>query len=99
MDFPIQEVNGFRYIETGGNGEPIVLLHGLFGALSNFEHITKDFSKDYNILIPILPIYDLPILQVSVSGLVDSVARFISYKGFDKVHVLGNSLGGHIALL
>ncbi len=99
MDFPIQEVNGFRYIETGGNGEPIVLLHGLFGALSNFEHITKDFSEDYNILIPMLPIYDLPILQVSVSGLVDSVARFIAYKGFDKVHVLGNSLGGHIALL
>jgi 2-hydroxy-6-oxonona-2,4-dienedioate hydrolase len=99
MDFPIQEVNGFRYIETGGEGQPIVLLHGLFGALSNFEQLTKEFSKDYNIVIPMLPIYEMPILQVSVSGLVDFVSRFIDYKGFDKVHVLGNSLGGHIALL
>ncbi len=99
MDFPIQEVKGFRYIETGGEGQPIVLLHGLFGALSNFEHLTREFSKDYNIVIPMLPIYEMPILQVSVSGLVDFVSRFIEYKGFDKVHVLGNSLGGHISLL
>ncbi len=99
MDLQIKEENGFRYIESGGKGENLMLLHGLFGALSNFEGIVKRFSAEYNVVVPILPIYELPIFQVSVTGLVEFAAKFVEYKGFDKVHVLGNSLGGHIAIL
>jgi pimeloyl-ACP methyl ester carboxylesterase len=46
-----------------------------------------------------LPIFELPIRKVSVTGLVDHVEAFVEYKAYGKVHVLGNSLGGHIALL
>lgn len=99
MNFPVKEEGGFKYIETGGEGTPLMLLHGLFGALSNFEDIVNHFSPKYNVVLPILPIYELPIFQVSVSGLVDSVTQFVEYKGYEKVHVLGNSLGGHVALL
>ena len=99
MDLHIIEENGFRYIESGGKGENLMLLHGLFGALSNFEGIVKRFSENYNVIVPILPIYELPIFQVSVTGLVEFVSNFVEYKGYSKVHVLGNSLGGHIAIL
>jgi pimeloyl-ACP methyl ester carboxylesterase len=99
MEVNIIEEGGFRYVETGGHEENLMLLHGLFGALSNFEGVIESFSKDYNVLVPILPIYELPIFEVSLIGLVDFVKRFVAYKGFDKTHVLGNSLGGHIALL
>ncbi len=100
MNAPIREEGGFKYIESGGrNGEVLLLLHGLFGALSNFEALYKRFSEEYNVVIPMLPIYEMPILEVSVTGLVDFVTRFVEYKGFDKVNLLGNSLGGHIALL
>lgn len=99
MEHDIKEEGKFKYIETGGSGETLMLLHGLFGALSNFEGIIKYFSRDYNVVVPILPIFDLPIREVSVSGLVTHVSEFVDYKKFNKVHVLGNSLGGHIALL
>lgn len=99
MNNSIKEEAGFKYIETTGGKENLVLLHGLFGALSNFEGILEHFSNKVNIVVPILPIFDLPIRKVSVGGLVDYVKQFIEYKRFDKVHVLGNSLGGHIALL
>jgi pimeloyl-ACP methyl ester carboxylesterase len=99
MNFPIKEEQGFKYIETGGEGTPLMLLHGLFGALSNFQDLTNHFGNKYNVVIPILPIYELPILQVSVSGLVEFVTNFVEFKGYDKVHILGNSLGGHVALL
>jgi 2-hydroxy-6-oxonona-2,4-dienedioate hydrolase len=99
MHLPISEENGFRYIESGAKGETLLLLHGLFGALSNFEGIVSRFSDKYNVVVPILPIYEMPILEVSVMGLVDHVTKFVEFKKFDKVHVLGNSLGGHIALL
>ena len=99
MKYDIKEEGRFKYIETSGGEENLVLLHGLFGALSNFEDILDKFSSRYNVIVPLLPIFELPIRKVSVTGLVDYVADFVRYKGYDKVHVLGNSLGGHIALL
>lgn len=99
MEHNIKEEGRFKYIETGKEGENLLLLHGLFGALSNFEGIIEAFSKTHNVIVPILPIFELPIRKVSVTGLVDYVIAFVEHKGFSKVNVLGNSLGGHIALL
>ncbi len=95
----IKEEDHFKYIESGEHEEPLVLLHGLFGALSNFEGIINHFSKTHNVVVPILPIMDLPIRKVSVAGLLGYLEDFIEYKNFEKIHVMGNSLGGHIALL
>ena len=99
MEFEIKEEGRFKYIETGGEGENLLLLHGLFGALSNFEGIISHFAGKCNVVVPILPIFELPIRKVSVTGLVDYVGDFVVHKSYDKVHVLGNSLGGHISLL
>lgn len=99
MKYEVKEKGKFKYIETKGGGENLLLLHGLFGALSNFEGIIHHFSSKYNVVVPLLPIFDLPIRKVSVTGLVDYVADFVDHKGYGQVNVLGNSLGGHIALL
>ena len=93
------ESGQFKYFETGGSGTPIILLHGLLGALSNFEGIISKFEKSHNVLVPILPLFEISLRSLSVMKLVEYVEDFIEYKGFDRVHVLGNSLGGHIAQL
>ena len=87
---------GFEYLETGGEGTPLVLLHGLMGTLSNFGGILDHFGDKMNVVVPILPIYSLPLKKLSLDGLVDYIVDFIDYKGYDKIHVLGNSLGGHL---
>ena len=99
MKYDIIEEGRFKYIESKGGKENLLLLHGLFGALSNFEGIIRHFSDKLNVVVPILPIFELPIRKLSVTGLVSYVADFVEFKGYDQVHVLGNSLGGHIALL
>ncbi len=99
MDYQLIEEGGFKYIETNGGDENLMLLHGLFGALSNFKGIIDHFGDKYNVIVPTLPIFELPIREVSVTGLVEAVHQFVEYKDYDKVHVLGNSLGGHISLL
>ena len=99
MDYPVIEEGKFKYIETKGGEHNLLLLHGLFGALSNFEGILSHFGKSYNVVVPILPIFELPLRKLGLSGLVNHVESFVEKKGFEKVHVLGNSLGGHIALL
>lgn len=88
----------FKYSESG-EGEAVILLHGLFGALSNFDALVKHFSPSYKILIPLLPLYDMEVQQTTVEGMVDYVSEFIEHKKLSAVHLIGNSLGGHIAQL
>jgi pimeloyl-ACP methyl ester carboxylesterase len=95
----IREEGKFRYIETGGDGTPLVLLHGLMGALSNFTGILEEFSRTHNVVVPMLPLFQISFRTISVKTLVDYIEEFLDYKGFDKVHILGNSLGGHLAQL
>jgi pimeloyl-ACP methyl ester carboxylesterase len=99
MEYPIIEDGSFKYIETKGGPQHLLLLHGLFGALSNFSGILQHFGGKYNVVVPMLPIFEMPFRKLSVSGLVDHVSSFVAKKGYSKVSVLGNSLGGHIALL
>ena len=99
MEYTIVEEGKFKYIESEGTGPVLMLLHGLLGALSNFKGIIEAFKDDYKVVVPILPIYEMPLFQVSVTGLVDYVAEFVKYKNYNAVNVLGNSLGGHIGLL
>ncbi|RZL99364.1 MAG: alpha/beta hydrolase, partial [Pedobacter sp.] len=90
--------DGFRYIEAG-KGETLVLLHGLMGELSNWEGVIDHFKDQYHILVPILPIYELPILTLGVKSLSKFVHRFIKFKKLNQVVLIGNSLGGHIGLV
>ncbi len=89
----------FKYIEIG-EGTPIIILHGLMGGLSNFHGVTEHFPpKGYKVLIPELPIYDMPMLKTNVKQFAKYVQKFILFKGLKDVILLGNSLGGHIGLL
>lgn len=98
MEYQIKQVDKFRFIEEG-KGEPLVLLHGLFGALSNFAHLIEYFKRYNTVVVPILPLFELDILHTTVGGLEKFVNRFIERQNYKDVHLLGNSLGGHVALL
>jgi pimeloyl-ACP methyl ester carboxylesterase len=98
MQYEIKQEEKFRFIEEG-EGEPIVLLHGLFGALSNFMELIEDFRKQYKVVVPMLPLFELDLLHTTVGGLEKFVHKFIEFKNYKNLHLLGNSLGGHVALV
>jgi pimeloyl-ACP methyl ester carboxylesterase len=100
MNLDIIADRGFKYIETDpDNPKTMLLLHGLFGALSNFKSIIEKFRDKLNVVVPMLPIFEMPLLKLSVTGLVDHVQQFVDYKQYKEVNVVGNSLGGHVAVL
>ncbi len=98
MQYEIKHQDKFKFIEEG-QGEPLVLLHGLFGALSNFKDLVENFRQHYKVVVPLLPLFELDILHTTVGGLGKFVHRFIEAKGFINIHLLGNSLGGHVSLI
>lgn len=98
MEYIIKEEKDFRYIEEG-EGEVLLLLHGLMGNLSNWEGVIEEFKGKYKVVIPMLPIYDLPLLTTGVKTLAKYVNKFVKFKNYEQVILLGNSLGGHVGLI
>ncbi|MGL4582086.1 MAG: alpha/beta fold hydrolase [Flavobacterium sp.] len=98
MERTLKEDGKFRFIEIG-EGTPIVILHGLMGGLSNFDGVTNFFpNKGYKVVLPELPLYTNSILKTNVKAFAKFVKDFIDRRGYKNVILLGNSLGGHIAL-
>ncbi|AOM78182.1 alpha/beta fold hydrolase [Pedobacter steynii] len=98
MKYEVIDEDGFKYIEAG-KGEPLVLLHGLMGELSNWEPVIDHFKANYHVMVPILPIYELPILTLGVKSLSKYINRFLKHKKLNQVVLIGNSLGGHVGLV
>jgi len=98
MQYEIKKENDFQYIEEG-NGPVLLLLHGLFGALSNWKDVIEHFSNKYRIVIPLMPIYTLPVLNTNVKALSEFIHDFIEFKKLKNITLIGNSLGGHVTLV
>ena len=91
--------NGFNY-KSVGNGQPLVILHGLMGGLSNFEGLFDFFPKNgYAVLAPELPVYNSTLLNTNVKYFAKYVKKFIDHKKLKNVVLIGNSLGGHVGLI
>ena len=90
----------FEFIREG-KGEPMVLLHGLFGALSNWQSVVNYFSKKgFEVFIPLLPIYKGNFaVETTVESFADFVKDFADELKLNNLHLVGNSLGGHVALI
>ena len=99
MQDSLKESGHYTYFERGA-GTPLIILHGLMGGLSNFDGVANYFpSKGYRVIIPMLPLYDLPLLKTNVKQFAHYLRDFITHLGEDQVVLIGNSLGGHIGLL
>jgi len=99
MDLSLKKEGDFEFMEVG-EGETIILLHGLMGALSNFTQTTEHLvSKGFKVVLPVLPIYDLPLLKTNAKNIAKFLESFINFKEYKNVTLVGNSLGGHVGLI
>ncbi|PCH92071.1 MAG: alpha/beta hydrolase [Bacteroidetes bacterium] len=98
MEYQIKEDGRFQFLETG-EGPILLVLHGLFGALSNFKDVIEHFKNDYTVVVPLLPLYTMPPEDTSVGALAIFARDFIKHRNYKNVTLLGNSLGGHVALI
>jgi pimeloyl-ACP methyl ester carboxylesterase len=90
-------VTEFRWIEAGG-GLPVLCLHGLFGTSDHWERLVEAISPRCRAMALTLPIFETPPDDLSVSGLRAYVEAFLGAERVPPAVVIGNSLGGHVAL-
>ena len=95
----------FHGIETfysvTGNGFPVLLLHG-FGESSNIWNILTPALHAYKLILPDLPgsgySEALPQENVSMSDYASCVEAIMQQENIDKIHFIGHSMGGYIAM-
>jgi pimeloyl-ACP methyl ester carboxylesterase len=86
----------------GGEGEPLVLIHGFSGTRALWQPVLEPLEARHDVLAVTLAGHvggpEIAPEQVSLPALVDAVERDMDEAGFDSAHLVGNSLGGWIAL-
>jgi pimeloyl-ACP methyl ester carboxylesterase len=87
----------------GGSGEPLVLIHGFAGSWRNWEPVLERVEARHDVLAVALRGHALGRdldsgVEVSSTALIDAVAADMDAAGLETAHLVGNSLGGRIAL-
>jgi pimeloyl-ACP methyl ester carboxylesterase len=95
----VKEEGKFKWLEEGEGGKPIILLHGLMGGVENFGEMVDFISEEYKVYGLDLKLFEGSILKVSVKSLSDYLYDFMNHVGLSSAILLGNSMGGHIALI
>lgn len=99
--FPFKTIGEYQYWDEGPQDAPALLyLHGILGDVENWKsNITPLAAAGYRVIVPLLPCYKMPLRQTHVPGLAAWVHGFVEAIGMpETMIVVGNSLGGQVAL-
>src|SRR5436305_1349763 len=97
-------VDGLRihHVDAGPQDAPaILLLPGIVATHRYFARNIGPLAERYRVLAPDLPGFgrsDKPDAPYTTEWFVGQVCRFLDRKGIDRAHLVGNSLGGQIAM-
>jgi pimeloyl-ACP methyl ester carboxylesterase len=93
--------SAFTPFHRGGSGPPLVCIHGATDTWRTWDLVLPDLERHHDVLAPTLAGHaGGPPLDGDVTPqvLADGVERLMDAAGFGTAHIVGNSLGGHVAL-
>lgn len=97
-NFKKHSKNGYEFliISKGQPKQTLVCLHGMFGGLSNYDALIEQL-EDCRVIVPSIPIHDMG-KKLSIENLTHWLHGFMDEFKINSPILLGNSLGGHLAL-
>lgn len=99
-NYKIHKKNGFEYLNItpeNTEGKDLIMLHGMFGGLSNYDPIIE-YVDGHNIVVPAIPLYKFQCRKLSIRRLSQWLHSFLKELNINTPLLLGNSMGGHLAL-
>ncbi|NGP88548.1 alpha/beta fold hydrolase [Fodinibius halophilus] len=98
--YKVHKKNNFEYLYISANDESaqnVIMLHGMFGGLSNYDPLIEH-AEGCNIIVPSIPLYDFKARKLSIQKLSGWLHKFTKELHIENPILLGNSMGGHLAL-
>lgn len=89
------------HYDTLGRGEPLIILHGLFGSGANWRSIAQRLADRWQVILPDLRNHgDSPHAPTNrYQDIVGDTLALMDHLGLARAHLLGHSLGGKAAML
>jgi esterase len=83
-----------------GEGKPLIIMHGLFGASDNWQTIGKKLAEDYRVILPDLRNHgnSFHSSAFDYDVMADDLKNLITHLNFEKPFVAGHSMGGKVAM-
>ena len=94
----LKEEGKFKYLEEG-EGSPVIMLHGLLGGVDNFGDMVDIVAKEHKVFAPDLQLFETPLLNCTIKNRAKYIYKFMKMKKIKSSILIGNSLGGHVALV
>jgi pimeloyl-ACP methyl ester carboxylesterase len=91
----------FTSFYRGGNGTPLLAIHGFLDTWRTWELVLPKLVRHHDVLAPTLPGHagGPPLAdELTEASLADALEQAMDDAGFETAHVIGNSLGGRLAL-
>ena len=88
-----------RYADSG-NGEPVLLIHGLGGSIESWTNNIGELAKGLRVIVVDLPgfgLSDKPKMNYTIRFYREFVAQFLKLLQLEEASIVGSSLGGHVA--
>ncbi len=84
-----------------GSGEPLVILHGLFGSSKNWQSLAKSFSENYSVYTVDLRNHGTSFHDSEMNYVVmaDDVRRLLDFLNIQSCRIIGHSMGGKVAMV
>lgn len=88
------------HYQTLGQGQPLILLHGLFGSGDNWGTVARNFSQHYQVICVDLRNHGRSPHSASQSyaNMAEDLLELCNALGLERIHLLGHSLGGKVAM-
>jgi pimeloyl-ACP methyl ester carboxylesterase len=89
------------HYRAGGEGPPLVLLHGIGESAFSWSWVLPDLARAYHVYAPDLPGFgdsDKPNVDYSPDFFMRFVAAFLDTLGIERAVLVGNSFGGTMAI-
>jgi len=86
--------------KTFGQGPPLIILHGLFGTLDNWQTLAKRWASSFTVYIIDQRNHGRsPHLDgISYPAMASDLAAFLDKEWIHQCHILGHSMGGKTAM-
>ncbi|NGY04106.1 alpha/beta fold hydrolase [Solimonas terrae] len=88
-------------VYEGGAGTPLVLIHGFGGNWRMWKPVLPILERHHRVIVPTLPGHSGGVRlrrRATPASIADALAEQLRARGLDQAHVVGQSLGGYMAV-